>query len=418
MAEGLDIGNLALLQLLMTSNAGGTNLNTLQDIFSQGSLGLPLSVALGTQPFEELQYAVEDAMWRPLAADQLGDIDFEMTRQAYAGDPVAQSAFAYVDAGGDVDQWAASQKATNAMNTELSDSAKKAQEFIIDGVKSVAKVYQQQVSAAEDLSRREALGEIAFRDGQWFEATTPEARSARLSDLGITGVLANPEMYKSESDYLREAAQRFSNEASGTENQRKGEIWDQQVKDIGLTAEQTRAIRKFQDGQVRRRLGSDPQTQQQDDRSWWRKAVDFFGAPENIGAQSPNSDPDQMLGSGGSTPIVGSNGRLSNEEIAARAGMYYSDKNEQAAAKKRDESNVGLEALKRQNAERLSGMLDQADRGDKTTRAENYLANQQALISALATPQQSTTGGSGYARRPQVRLRSDEIDGIISSIVR
>lgn len=417
MAGEIDLGSLALLQL-MTSNAGGTNLNTLQDIFSQGSLGLPLSVALGTQPFEELQYAVEDAMWRPLAADQLGDIDFELTRQAYADDPIAQSAFAYVDAGGDVDQWAASQKATNSMNTQLTDDAKKAQEFIIDGVKSVAKVYQQQVAAAEDLSRREALGEIKFQNGQWFEATSPEARSAQLADLGITGVLANPEMYKSESDYLREAAQRFSDESSSTEKQRKQEIWDQQVKDIGLTAEQTRAIRRFQDGQVRRRLGSDPDpTKKNEDKPWYIDVAEFFGAPENIGAQSPASDPDQMLGSGGATPIVGGKNRISNEEIAARAGMYYSDKNEQAAAQKRDASNVELDALKRKNAERLSGMLDEADRGGKTTRAENFLANQQALISMLASPKPSTTGGSGYARRPQVRLRSDEIDGIISSII-
>lgn len=420
MADGIDIGDPQLLALLASAMSGtaNTNLNVLGNLLGDGSTALPLSVLLGTSNVDSLAGAVDAASYRPVEAATLQAMDYESTLQNFAGDPETTAALQAVESGIPPETYVALQKAEIAGIEGITDEQRTAENFRIDALKPVLEVYKNQLDAYASFQGKLATGEVVERDGTFYQSMSPADRQAELSKQGIYGALADPSMYQSPQATALAAAERFLQQSGQQETAQKNQIWDQQVAGTRITPEQARQLTQLanKSSNTFGNSGIEPDPK----RPWYKKLFDAISAPETIGAQSPPSDPDQMVPSGGHPKIVWQRNELSPEERSARAGMYLGQQNARAAAEAAKPQLSALEQLKLDNQKKYGDLLSQAASASTTRPAESYIANQSALLSALAGGSGSGggSGGGGGVAAPKIRLDQDTIQRIVGALSR
>jgi hypothetical protein len=287
----------------------------------------------------------------------------------------------------------------------LSSDARTARGFEIDGIKAVAKVFQQQYNAAQDLSRRQALGEIKSVDGQLYEVVSDADRRKALGELGITGVLADPEMYR---DTAREEALKAANDWMSKESkssQMSRDYTGRQVeamretagdrKDLAAAlrmANEMRSGSRQYAGESRSNFEFDPE------RPYVARTVDAVSAPN-----APKVAPSMKR-------TV-----LDDTTIRAMAGISAADKKERNFVQGTRSEQAAIARQREADQAERDRRLDVARNTRGTTAAEKYLDNQRALLAAVATPTEKQSASTAVAR-PKVRLSSDQIASIVGAI--
>ena len=415
MDETIDIGNDALLQFLlggMTSSSPNTNLTVLQNLLTGDSVGLPLSVLLGTQNVNELASIVNDSQYgTQVGADQLQAMDFAQTEAQFAGDPEISLALEAVKAGVPPETYVMQQKAEVAA-LDLNDNERTSENFRLDALKPVLEVYKNQLDAYTAFQGKVANGEIVDRDGSFFNAMSDAERRAALDSQGITGALANPDMYVSPLLKALNDAEAFK--VSGAQSEAA------KAKDASFdTLAQNTRITKAQEDQIAqlaKKVARQPEITLPENPSFFQRVAGWFNGQTR---DNPTADSTILAGAAGGPVNVPNRSTLDPEEIAARAGMYYGNKNAYEAQNTRKQAQSDLETLKLDNARRYGEMLTAAEGQSSRTPAEDYIANQSSLLSALTRGSGSGGGGGGgYYKPPKITLDQDTIASIVSSLVR
>lgn len=414
--ETMDIGNDAMLQFLlggMTSSSPSVNLGVLGSLLTGDSVGLPLSVLLGTSNIGDLASIVNNSQYgTQVGADVLQAMDYSQTEAQFAGDPEISLALEAVKAGIPPETYVMQQKAEVAAMEDLSDAQRTSENFRLDALKPVLDVYRNQLDAYTAFQGKVANGEIVDRDGTFFNAMSDADRRAALEAQGVTGALANPSMYVSPLQRSLQEAQNFQSSAQQAENtQAQKASFDQLVDRTRITDAQNNQIE-----QLVKRSQRQPETTLPEDPSFWQRFAGWFNGQTR---DNPTADSTVLAGAAGGPVNVPNRPKIDPDEIAARAGMYYGNKNAYEAQVQRKQAQSDLDTMQLDNARRYSEMLKAAEGQSSRTPAEDYIATQSSLLSALARGSGGGGGGGGGTYRPpKITLDQQTIDSIISSIAR
>jgi len=413
---GIDLGDPQVLALIAAAMSGtpNTNLNVLGNLLGDGSTALPLSVLLGTSNVDSLAGAVDSASYRPVEAATLQAMDYESTLQNFAGDPETTAALRAIESGIPPETYVALQKAEIAGIEGITDEQRTAENFRIDALKPVLDVYKNQLDAYSSFQGKLATGEVVERDGTFYQSVSPADRQAELSKQGIYGALADPSMYQSPQATALAAAERFLKDAGQQETAQKNQIWDQQVAGTRITKQQDADLARVAANAARQREVTLPENP-----SFMQRVAGWFNGQTR---QSPTADSTILAGAAGGPVNAPYRSGMSAEEASARAGMYLGQQNARAAAEAAKPQLSALEQLKLDNQKKYGDLLSQAASASTTRPAESYIANQSALLSALAggggSGSGSGSGSGGGSSGPKIRLDQDTINRIVGALAR
>lgn len=460
--------NILLLLQALTSNSPSTNQNFAQDLFSPQANSYALGAFLGLQDMSELEQAVMAAAYTPVPDSVYTNMDYEsLENQAVSsGDEVLLDAFARIKAGASPEEITNELKSTYlATNEQVKPSSReyKAFELGVEAKKGVLEEYQSRWDSFLDFNDQVQRGEIVQREGRDFFVTSEGDRNSELADKGIYGVLANPDSYVTERDRQLQAAQEFLAQSQKEEATKRNELFDQFVKDQRMTTEQEDAIAKILEGgkdknvgdYIAYGIGATPGLNTAyygakalgNTGQWvWNAlgqiagAVTGDGAHQQAQARAQTKNFNEAMGDWlKAIPLVGNAKVLTDgvgrptirteedrkraEEAAARYGWSASMKNAQEALAAQKAERDSFTNLQRSNAERISSMLDSAEKADDTVTAASNDLNQRAQMMSLlaannANSSGSSGGGGGGSYKPTVSLTDEEINKIVSSLVR